>query len=337
MYNLSKYLLLAAIVLFSFSSHAKTSLTVMSYNIMQLPFQDWDQTARLQNTANTIRQLSVNPDVLIINEAFTDDAYQTLTHSLADIYPYATPIVGQHCSTDHSNWQTIQGRCSNSPFIIRGGTFILSRYPILEQHAYVFTHYSKLFEAADYFSNKGAVLIKVAQNGKPRYIVGTHLQASYKKYVEKAHTIRMQQFSEINSWLKQFKISPTHPVVLAGDFNVEYNNTPKKHLEMIDHCQCTINYSFNGGSFSAATNWVAKAGAYYDGYDLNYDDTLDYVAYHQHYQQPIQYYMEIIKAKADTKWYWHYLAGKWNDQLYHDGYYSDISDHYPAVGYFYFD
>ena len=35
--------------------------------------------------------------------------------------------------------------------------------------------------------------------------------------------------------------------------------------------------NFRYGSFSAKTNWLAKADAFGNGYDLNYDRTLDYI------------------------------------------------------------
>ena len=35
--------------------------------------------------------------------------------------------------------------------------------------------------------------------------------------------------------------------------------------------------NFRFGSFSAPTNWLAKADAFGNGYDMNYDRTLDYI------------------------------------------------------------
>ncbi|WP_163833756.1 sphingomyelin phosphodiesterase [Spartinivicinus ruber] len=183
-------------LLFSSITNAGNSLRVMTFNIMQLGYQDWDQTNRLQRTPNAIRKLTNLPDVIVFNEAFTDDAYSTITSHLADLYPYSTPVVGQSCSG--YGWNSLNGNCSSGVVVIRGGVFIMSRYPITEKHAYIY--YASHSATWDYKANKGAALVKINKNGTIFNVVGTHLQADEDDAPD-AHTYRMNQLKEMNGWM----------------------------------------------------------------------------------------------------------------------------------------
>lgn len=49
------------------------SLKVMAYNIMQLNVQDWDQANRAARLPAALTQLSEQPDVILVSEAFNDE------------------------------------------------------------------------------------------------------------------------------------------------------------------------------------------------------------------------------------------------------------------------
>lgn len=312
---------------------ASNSLQVMTFNIMQLGFQDWDQNNRLQHTPNAIRQLNSLPDVIVFNEAFTNDSYSFITSHLADLYPYSTGVVGQDCSG--SGWDSFKGNCSSSAVTIRGGVFIISRHPIKEKHAYVYhKSHSKTW---DYWANKGAAFVKIYKNGAAFNIIGTHLQADEDDAPD-AHDYRMAQLREMNTWIKNdINIPSDESVIIAGDLNVEFSK--KQHVnDMVIACHCLLNYTANPnyGSFSSSTNWVAKANAYSNSFSLSYNDTLDYVMAHQGYRQPNYANMAVIKLKSTSNWYWGYLYGNWGNGIHSNGYYNDLSDHYPVVATFNF-
>jgi phospholipase C len=103
--------------------------------LSQLSVQDWDQVNRAQRWPSTITQLSDNPDIILISEAFSKESEVALA-KLPQLYPYQSPNVGQDCSG--AGWHNLTGKCSNSPFVIRGGVVILSKYPIMTQKAHVF-------------------------------------------------------------------------------------------------------------------------------------------------------------------------------------------------------
>ena len=153
----ARILLSLALLLLPFvATAARPDLTVMSYNTMQLPVQDWDQANRRQRLPAAIRALSPLPDVIVFEEIFTDAAYDRLV-SLKDVYPYRTPNVGQVCSG--GGWTSISGDCSNAGTVIRGGVVVLSRWPIIEQHALVYRN--SRFGTWDYQSNKGVAYVRI--------------------------------------------------------------------------------------------------------------------------------------------------------------------------------
>lgn len=313
-----------------------TQLRVMAYNIMQLGdiAGDWDQENRLRRLNEGIRQIQPLPDVIVLNEVFTDDAAKVLSQ-LADLYPYQTPNVGQNCTGE--GWASLSGNCSNSLLVVRGGVMIISRYPIIEQHALVY-HASQL-GSWDYQSNKGAAYIKIKKNGLFFHVVGTHLQAAHKD-TESSHPIRMRQLAEMQQWVDGFGISRSEPVIVAGDMNVEFGQIQQRQ-DMLGQCQCLLDYQPTDiRSYSATDNWHTRANAYYFKFPLDYNDTLDYVMTRSDYRLPHQpAEMHVIPLKARQSWYWSYLRGWWSfvsGETWHEGYYRDLSDHYPVVATFYY-
>lgn len=312
------------------STHSMAdSLNVMAYNIMQLNVQDWDQANRAQRLPAALMSLNDKPDVILVSEVFNNDADQALA-ALAAHYPYQTPNVGQDCSA--SGWDALTGSCSNSPFVIRGGVVILSKYPIISQKAHVFNN--SLRGSWDYMANKGFAYIEIEKNSQRYHLIGTHLQATHDDNTEEEHQVRMGQLGEIQAFITAQNISANEPVIIGGDMNVEWS---KQHevADMLETARAKLNFQTPVvGSFSAKDNWFTKANAYYFKYSLDYNDTLDYVLWHRDHKQPSNTpNMAVLYPKASSHWYWRYLKGRWNlsdGNYYHDGYYNELSDHYPV-------
>lgn len=208
--------------LFSFAAintplHAEP-LNVMAYNIMQLSVQDWDQANRAQRLPAAITSLPTTPDVLLISEAFNGEAEQALA-ALATSYPYQTPNVGQDCSG--KGWDSFAGPCSNSPFVIRGGVVIVSKYPIVRQEAQVFSH--SLKGSWDYYANKGFAYVEIVKNGEPFHLIATHLQATHDDDTQAEHQVRLGQLGEIKQFIDAKQIPSSEAVIVGGDMNVEWS------------------------------------------------------------------------------------------------------------------
>ncbi len=314
----------------SSTAHAdRPDIGVMAYNIMQLPVQDWDQTARANALPDALRTLNSLPDIIAYQEVFTDHAYNKITDMSE--YLYHTPVLGKVCSD--GGWDSISGPCSNSPLVVRGGVMISSQHLIEEQHALVFSNYVQ--SSWDAQSNKGAVYVKINIQGYHYHIVSTHLQATHDETDDTEHVVRMQQLSEIKTWLNSFNIPQNEPIILAGDMNVPFSQSSQV-TEMLSTSQASLNFPNSGpdGSYPE-NNWMSRAYNYNGGYDMCYNDTLDYVFHRTDHLQPVSSpVMEVVALKSPNSWYWWYLRGWWKlcgGWSWHNGYTSDISDHYPVV------
>ncbi|WP_223670350.1 sphingomyelin phosphodiesterase [Kangiella shandongensis] len=324
-------LIASTLVLNTAQSAERPEIKVMAYNIMQLPMiaGNWDQQQRAAHLPDAIRAMNEQPDVIIFSEVINDYA-DTAVNDMADMYPYRTPILGQVCHG--GDWDSIQGDCSNAVTVVRGGVVIASKYPIVEQHAYVF--YNTIFGSADYQANKGAVYAEIDINGYRYHLVGTHLQATHDESADDEHTTRMNQLDEINDWLQQFNISSNEPLIFGGDFNVDFALADQVN-DMLQHADTNLWYQFDGTGSYPEDNWMSRSYNYHYGYDMCYNDTLDYVMTHRDHLQPSQPAQQsVIPLKATESWYWYYLYGNWplcSGDYFHNGYTRDLSDHYPVV------
>ncbi len=308
----------------------RPDITVMAYNIMQLPVQDWDQQQRLAHLSDALHAMPAMPDVIVFSEVFTDDAYETL-QLMNQTYPYLTPVVGLSCQG--GGWQSTAGNCSNSPFVIRGGVVIASRWPIVTQHQLVFR--ASLSGSWDYQSNKGAAYVEIDSGAGRFHIAGTHLQATHDDKADSEHDIRMQQLTEIRQWLDEFQIPANEPVILAGDMNVDFAHKTQV-AQMLSTSQTVLNFDASSGAASyPEDNWMSRAYNYYFNTDICYNDTLDYVLERRdHLRAKNTPAMTVVPLKSPEAWHWSYLQGWWplcGGWQWHDGYTTDLSDHYPVM------
>ncbi len=300
----------------------RSDLTVMTYNIMQLPdvAGDWDDDARLSRIPDAIRAMDETPDVIAWVEAFTDEAYETLD-SLSDIYPYKTPVIGDVCSG--GGWDSTSGNCSTSPAVVRGGSFIMSKWPIEVQRQHIFNN-SQMW-TSDYYANKGLVYVRIDKGGFDYHVLGTHMQSDADDFAV-SHQTRMAQATETKEWIDDLNLPTSEPVIITGDFNVEYSKDD--HINTyLANSNTVLSYAGLGiGSYSAQDNLMTKSNAYYYEYSLDYNDTLDYVVTSAGYLQPsTPATMEVLRLKAADSWYWSYMTN-----VTPSGIHNDLSDHYPV-------
>ncbi|PHJ24809.1 endonuclease exonuclease phosphatase domain-containing [Cystoisospora suis] len=88
-------------------------------------------------------------------------------------------------------WNSVSGNYMGTRR--NGGVVIISRWPILQRHAYIY-HHSAM---PDSLENKGAVLVRIDKGGKIYNVVGTHLQSG-----ESNNNIRVAQAKELAAWLR---------------------------------------------------------------------------------------------------------------------------------------
>mmetsp|Transcript_15602 Transcript_15602/g.25537 ORF Transcript_15602/g.25537 Transcript_15602/m.25537 type:complete len:337 (+) Transcript_15602:63-1073(+) len=308
---------------------SRANLTVMAYNIMQLPFKwvpfagSWDQTERLHHLGMALGTLPEQPDVTVFQEVLDPDAYPVV----ASLNPYNTPVVGKDCDAK-GPWESTSGKCKTKFWVIRGGVMIGSKHPITEQHQLVFTHFAG--DSWDAWSNKGAAHAKIQIGDYFYHVIGTHLQADEDNV--DYHHIRMQQLAELKSWVDSLGIPTSEPVILAGDLNVKFSRSERVE-EMLNTTSSSM--SFDGKTFSyPEKNWMSRASRYYYKDNMCGNDTLDYVMHRKDHLKPVTPpALKAIALKSPTDWYWSYLKGKWplcSGEKWHDGRTRDTSDHYPV-------
>ncbi|MFD7335564.1 sphingomyelin phosphodiesterase [Streptomyces violascens] len=225
-----------------------------------------------------VRQHSA--DVVILDELFNHTSTDDISAKLADLYPYRTPVVGQTCSG--GGWNGVSGNCSNSWFVINGGTMILSKYPITAQYAHVFSNSTS--GTWDYNANKGAALAQIDKNGTKTWVVGTHLQADQSNTsTDTTQATRLRQLGEIRDWVNGI-VGASAPVLLGGDLNVEY--THGKSRGDFANAQSAVGGSLNtAATASPQTTMDCSVSAWcqymadVETFPKDYRDNLDYLGY----------------------------------------------------------
>ncbi len=334
----------------------RSELTLLAYNIMQLPHQSWGQYERAERLNDALLGLDINPDVMVFSEVFTDHAYTQLQKLTG--YEYITPVLGKVCccSAD-GGWDSVSGNCSTRYGVYRGGIVIVSRYPIKSQHAYVFN--TTQYRTYDYYANKGAVYVEIEIAGYRYHIVGTHTQADHTGFdAEESHQVRVEQLKEIRQWIDGFGISEDQPVIVCGDLNIPHDDTRLKQLfEETLGAVCKLEETANSDyvhSYSES-NWLTRGYLDYVKFPerKGYNKTLDYIVSLTGYLQPsYPATQSVVYPKATSRWNWPYLEGVWKDGekylsrwswryirgtwteegncFLHDGHTDEISDHYPV-------
>ena len=307
------------------------AIIVMTYNIQQLGYPNWManhfEKQRLELIPETITALSKRPDVLILQEVFTQHSFEFLVNMMSEIYPYHTQVAGEDC--EDRRWASISGDCE--PSFIKGssGVVIFSRWPIDEQHAYVF-HAVRVSKSFDFLARKGVVYAKIqVERDNPKqpnpkqpitlHVFGTHLQASAKE-----HDIRLLQLDEMRRFIDGFHISALEPVILGGDFNISSTDQPRLD-DLFSHAVAKVRLPKGGiGSISDSTNEYLRLleGA---NAEVRADTTLDYLLFRTDHLQPVNIpTLQVVDLKSKTPW----LGTR---VLKPDVELSDLSDHYPAI------
>ncbi|CRK61940.1 Sphingomyelinase C precursor [Alloactinosynnema sp. L-07] len=274
-------LVAAALLAAATPAHAApaTTVSVLAFNIYQLPrVADGDVAAkekRARDAEAAIR--AADADVVILSEAFSAEA-ESLRGRLADRWPAQTPLVGQHCSTS-PGWTTVNGNCSNSVAVVNGGVTVLSKYAVTAKHQLVYRN--SFWPTADYYSNKGAALVRVVKNGRAVWVAGTHLQADQSPFsIARSHEVRMGQLGELRVLVDKYAPA-SEPVIVGGDLNVEYwagrSRLDGSGRDQVQQAAAAVGGPIVGSpvqahTYDGVTNSIARANG-----GAIYRDVLDYI------------------------------------------------------------
>ncbi|ANV85425.1 hypothetical protein AWQ21_14330 [Picosynechococcus sp. PCC 7003] len=278
------------------------SFSLLNYNVMLLsrniPSQgNLMQDYRAQEIATAIRN-SDPWDVIVINEAFDNEARNKLSRRLKEVgYSFITEVV-----------DTNNGKLED------GGVYLQSRWPIMATDQIIFS----ACNGFDCQSNKGAVYAKIDKEGIIYHIFGTHLQADAGN-----RNIRANQLRQLETFINQKTegaSSRGEAIIIAGDLNFDYQTAE------YDDALETLNAQFLGDipqdyTFDPRSNDLAKYR-----YPNDSPEWLDYVLIGNEGIQPNRTTLDIEKFRTASQYE---LPGKGDFlNLFGGTMVRDLSDHY---------
>jgi endonuclease/exonuclease/phosphatase family metal-dependent hydrolase len=205
-------------------------LSVLTYNVEGLPWPvrsgRAQQARKIAASLRDLRASGTQPHVIVLQEAFTPFAkaiateagYRYIADGPASSDPGAPPITAEDRKFAREasafKGETL-GKWADS------GLRIASDYPILAVRRMPFPSYA--CAGTDCLANKGMVAVTVAMPGLPQpiVIVATHLNACKASGVSFARSLYAyrRQIDALGQFIRA-NVSPSTPMVLAGDFNV---------------------------------------------------------------------------------------------------------------------
>ena len=225
-----------------------------------------------------------------------------------------------------------------------GGVVILSKYPIVKEAYHIFEN---ACDGYDCLSAKGVVYCRVIKANTVFNIISTHLQAWDTKH---AQDIRIKQVMQIHNFIKILHIPKNEPMILVGDFNVDYHNTLDSEFlykimkfQKVKLSPSTYKFSvdpFNNVFVGNDDINMYTSNMFPNGCAKEYYKSmkciccphvlLDHVAYSIDHLNPIQSSMTIQRLKTNRKIQVQLNFGTKICT-------NDLSDHYPVIGVFTFE
>lgn len=208
----------------------EAGLSVMTYNVEGLPwparFGRADDLARIGGRLAAMRAAGVQPRIVLLQEAFSDDAKAIRTASghryaafgpAADLPGEPARLPGDRAFAADASF--LKGERSGK--LLDSGLVILSDYPILSVRQAPFP--ASACAGFDCLANKGMVMAVVAVPGEPQPVAVVNLHLNSKRAsgvaIERADAAFRRQVRALDRFLAANHV-PGMPMIVAGDFNI---------------------------------------------------------------------------------------------------------------------
>ncbi|EFL08898.1 MULTISPECIES: sphingomyelin phosphodiesterase [Actinomycetes] len=193
-------------------------LRLLTFNVLQLPLISASPRGWLRAgwAAEAVR--AVDPDVVVLNEAFSLSSAGRLASRLKRHGYHASPQIG--ALRGRREWDGAVPPVSPLRTLVGGGVRVLSRYPIrwCGQHLYSAVHR----KTQDALCAKGVALAELDTPDGRVWLAATHLQADEPPTpLSATRAVRLEQLKELREFVSR-TAPPDAPVLLVGDLNVEY-------------------------------------------------------------------------------------------------------------------
>ncbi|KAF9311889.1 hypothetical protein BG003_006875 [Podila horticola] len=280
------------------------TLSVMTFNVYFLTelFFNWGQNLRAERIANS--EFIKDHDILVIEECFDNTPCNILRNKLLAEYPYQTPTVGEW-SGGTMPWSSTGGTMRIG---INGGVVIFSKWPIKEQHQFIFKNYCGI----DGFSNKGFAQAILNYNGTNLHVYGTHMQSDDSGCGKgQAAQERARNLELWRMYIDDTKVPANELIILAGDFNIERNTVEFNSFLTNFGVDQPSAYLGHPHTLDSVDNTIART-------NKGPSEYLDYVLLdHKHRAGVKSLTQTVLREKTSN-----FQIG-WET-------YNDYSDHYPV-------
>ncbi|KAG0089001.1 hypothetical protein BGZ92_005438 [Podila epicladia] len=219
-------------------------------------------------------------------------------------HPYQTPTVGA-TSEGTMRWSSTSGAMR---FGINGGVVIFSKWPIKEQHQFIFKNYCGM----DGLSNKGFVQVILDYNGTNLHVYGTHMQSD--DMVCGWGQAALQRALNLEFWrmyIDDTKVPANELIILAGDFNIERNSAEFNSFLTNFGVDQPVSYLGHPHTLDTEDNSIARV-------NKGPSEYLDYVLLDKKHRAGVKSLTQTV------------LREKTTDFQVGSGTYNDYSDHYPV-------
>ncbi|CAL9363795.1 Phospholipase C [Streptomyces sp. enrichment culture] len=294
------------------AERAPQPLRILTYNVFLMSkslYPNWGQDHRAAGIPRT--PFFRGNDVVVLQEAFDNSSSDALMRSAAAEYPHRTPVMGR----GRDGWDATGGAYSAAT-PEDGGVAVLSKWPILRKEQYVY----KDACGADWWSNKGFAYVVLDVNGARVHVVGTHAQSTDPGCgAGEAAAMRSRQFEEIDAFLDAKAIPAGEQVLVAGDLNVDSRSSEYPSMLADAGLADAEERSGHPYSFDTRDNSIAR-----DRYPDDPREDLDHVLHRAGHVRPAVWRNEVVK-ETSAPW----TVSSWGT----DHTYTNLSDHYPVIGY----
>lgn len=181
--------------------YSKNSFNLLTWNIFMIPAPA-NFSKQKKRIPLIIENLIANSnDIVILQEAFDQDIVDKLINSLKKIYPYHERLIKKE-----KFYQ-----------VLPSGVLVFSKFPLKILDEVVYNECNHV----DCFAAKGFLLLEVTLESNHKIQLGcTHLQSRTEL---KHQTTRYSQLLQIKKSIDKFHSSDI-PLILAGDFNIEFDS-----------------------------------------------------------------------------------------------------------------
>jgi endonuclease/exonuclease/phosphatase family metal-dependent hydrolase len=203
---------------------ASMRLDVLTFNLEGVPWREGRkaQLKEIGKRLNTLRAKGQGPDIVLFQEAFSDDAKAAVRKA-----GYAAAVAGPGrkqrrslpAESDRRGHKWTKGELGLR--MVGSGLAVASVYPIKDEAAEPFSR--RACAGFDCLSNKGGLFARIAIPGLPDSleIVDTHMNAQGASKVKASRQLSAHeaQVLELGQFIDRQR-KPANPVILGGDFNM---------------------------------------------------------------------------------------------------------------------